>query len=238
MQDWSSCTNCRLHRGRRNVVVLKQNIIHCPTKDYLPCRNQGNHIGIHRIVPLPPEKIGLASWALNAFLQNSKISTISSSQNNQSPPFLKHILVVGIAPGESEDLHGEPFYGISGNILNTMFAYSFSTFLATFTNTVCCRPFHNEETTQNVKLHGKNRDPEESEMELCRNHIEQLLLSYKFSGILTLGKIPDAHMKTFKHRLPTLHLFHPAYIARLDFKLHTIRDEAFKLSEWLKGLKT
>lgn len=142
-----------------------------------------------------------------------------------------------MAPGESEDLHGEPFIGISGNILNTMLAYSASSFLATYTNTVCCRPFHNIETTANIKLHGKNRDPEESEMELCRSHIDQILLSYKFNGILTLGEVATHHMNTFKHKLPYLSLFHPAYIARLAFKLYTIRTEAIKLRKWIKGLK-
>lgn len=217
LQNWATCTKCRLHRHRRNVVVLKQNIIHCPTKDQLPCRNEGKHKGIHRITPLPPGKEWLADWYVNCKL--------------------KHILVVGIAPGESEDLHGEPFYGISGNILNTLFAYSFSSFLATFTNVVCCRPSHNPETTVDEKQWGKNRDPEPSEISLCKDHITQILQSYKFSGILTLGNLASQNINQIENKLPKLSLHHPAFIARLNFKLFTIRTEAAKLSKWLKTLE-
>lgn len=211
---------------------MKQEIIHCPTKHYLPARNEGNHVGVHPINPLPPGKEWLAGW----YLERKNLYVRPPAFRSSSTLPFPHILVIGMAPGESEDLHGKPFVGISGNILNTVFAYAQSTFLMTCTNTVCCRPYHNPETTPAIKLHGKNRDPEPSEMEHCKPHIAQLLLSYKFSGVLTLGELATKHMKTFDHRLPTLSLFHPAYIARLAFKLYTIRDEAKKLQKWLNQL--
>jgi uracil-DNA glycosylase family 4 len=258
--------------------------------------NNGKHIGIHRIHPLPPEKMGLVGWYLKqkmaytiplpSSLPTNQTQTtpqtisqntpqppqhlissspspdslpLTSSSTLQSQPSLSpygisslessylpskflppsripHILAIGMAPGESEDLHGEAFIGISGNILNTVLAYTFSTFVITLTNTVCCRPYHNVETTPLENLWGRNRDPEPSEMELCKDHTLQILKTYSFDGIITLGEVATNYNRTLKHSLSTLSLVHPAYIARLGFKLHTIRTEAIKIKKWLKTL--
>lgn len=212
---------------------MKQNIVHCPSKSFLPSRNNGVHKGIHRIIPLPPGN----EWRAAVYLETNNLYVAPPTFKPPNAPLpFPHILIVGMAPGESEDLHGEPFIGRSGNILNTMLAYSYSTFLMTCTNTVCCRPFHKKGITADEFLWGKNRDPEPAEMEHCKDHITQILLSYKFTGVLTLGEVATKHMKSFKHGLPSLSLYHPAYIARLGFKLYTIKDEAQKLKQWLREL--
>jgi DNA polymerase len=146
-------------------------------------------------------------------------------------------MILGLAPGETEDIRGQPFVGISGNILNTMLAYTFSTFQATITNTVCCRPIHTPDTTSNSKLWNQNRDPEPSEIKLCHSHIVELLAYYQPSAILTLGEIAQQTSKSLNLKLPTLNLFHPSYIARMAFKLYTIREQAIKLRKWLRTIK-
>lgn len=216
ISNWANCKKCRLYEHRTHVCVMKQIIVNCPTKDYLPARNNGEHIGITEIKPLPPEKLHLAARLV------------------RSPRQLPHILVLGLAPGETEDLLGKPFVGVSGNILYTMFAYAQTSFIATITNTVCCRPIHDHTTTANTNLWQKNRDPEQSEIDLCLPHIQELLAFYKPSKMLCLGEI--AQQVGTKFKIPKLNLYHPAYISRLAFKLYTIRTEAMKLRNWL-GVK-
>src|SRR5574343_310490 len=143
IEDWSNCTKCRLHRHRRNVVVRGQWIV-C-TKGIKP--TPGEHPNIHKINPLPPEK---TQWAWDWVA--SKYSFKNLNTNN-----LPHILVIGEAPGESEDFHSQPFYGRAGHIFRTMLDCSRTLCLLTITNTVCCRPTHNEETTENSNKWGQNR---------------------------------------------------------------------------------
>lgn len=143
--------------------------------------------------------------------------------------------MIGEAPGESEDFHGVPFYGVAGHILRTVLDYSRTRFLATLTNTVCCRPTGIDPKTERVI----NRKPEPSEQFLCLSHTQELLDSYQFHGVILLGEVADEYNKQFvKTHLPTLQLYHPAYIARLNYKLYTIREEGRKIQKWVKSLKT
>lgn len=198
-------------------------IIHVVDKPRPPFHNPY----IHKINPLPPENLEDA-WAWI----NQKYPL---KHLRQYPP---HILIVGEAPGESENLHGQPFYGIAGHILRTTFSWSMSTFLATITNTVCCRPVHTPETTTDEKKWRQNRQPEKSEQDLCKPHFTQLLESYQFDGLMILGEVADEYVKQFSLNLPTLKLYHPAYIARLNYKLLTIKEEAKKIELWVKTLRT
>ena len=220
IKDWSNCKNCRLHQYRQTVGVMKQIIVHCPTKDYLPARNNGEHIGIHEFKPLPPGKLYLAARRVG------------------STRMLPHILVLGLAPGEFEDQMGKPFVGPSGNILYTMFAYAQTSFVATITNLVCCRPIHDVNTTPNSKLWNRNREPEQSEIDLCSQHVLELNAFYKPSKVLCLGEKAHQAASDMKLKMPQLNLFPPAYIARLAFKLYTIRSEAMKLRNWIGGQGT
>jgi uracil-DNA glycosylase family 4 len=155
---------------------------------------------------------------------------------SHNPP---HILIIGEAPGEAEDFKGAPFYGTSGVLLDAILTYSSSTFLATITNTVCCRPIHTKETTPDIKRHGKNREPEASEQEHCLDHILELLGSYKFHGILLLGKVAEKyHNQHLTHNLSVLCLKRPLTLAKMDYKLYTIKEEARRLQLWIKELKS
>lgn len=105
-----------------------------------------------------------------------------------------------------------------------------------------------------------NREPTSAEIELCKPHIEEMIEWYQPHGVVYLGKVAESYKnpsylvpetkllepeaKLFRHtnfkggfvhrHLPTLSLFHPAYIARLEYKLLTIRKEAKKLDEFVE----
>lgn len=105
-----------------------------------------------------------------------------------------------------------------------------------------------------------NREPTKAEIDLCKPHIDELMESYQPHGVVYLGKIAESYKdpkylvsetkllepeaKLFRHtsykegfvqrHVPTLSLFHPTYIARLEYKLLTIRKEAKKLDEFVE----
>lgn len=73
------------------------------------------------------------------------------------------LVLVGEAPGATEDKHGEPFIGDAGRMLDKCLkaAHGDRSRVAIL-NTICCRP-------------PKNRDPEPSEMTACQPNFEAQL---------------------------------------------------------------
>lgn len=110
---------------------------------------------------------------------------------------------------------------------------------------------------QDYQLIDWNRDPHPTEIEACSEHLQELIDNWQPSGIVHLGKIAqkalphpikeiqleqidsNKHEKViFKNnkpcvRIPTLQLLHPAYIARMEYKLLTVVKEAKKLNDFL-----
>ena len=125
------------------------------------------------------------------------------------------VLFVGEAPGETEVTLGQPFVGMSGQILRNVLdrmdiVYNIS-------NIVKCRP-----TTSS----GKNRTPTSEEIKHCFPLIEKEVQNKKYKLIVLLGRIalnaffPDLKMKDIveqimiKDKTRFLVLYHPSYIAR------------------------
>lgn len=87
------------------------------------------------------------------------------------------LLILGEAPGESEDLSGVPFVGQAGIILRRALAskrVGLGDARIYFSNIVCCRP-------------PANRKPEKTEREACEPRLLQLLGILKPRLILLLG---------------------------------------------------
>lgn len=85
-----------------------------------------------------------------------------------------HVVFVGEAPGENEDLQARPFIGKSGKMLEGMMNDAgFQRSDVMITNTIKCRP-------------PKNRDPTEEEMAACRPFLESELSGR--SLVVGLGK--------------------------------------------------
>ena len=125
------------------------------------------------------------------------------------------LVFVGEAPGEDEDLQGEPFVGKAGQLLTKMInAMGLSRDDVYICNTVKCRP-------------PNNRNPEPDELSACEPFLKGQLAALKAEVIVTLGKFAAQALlrdQTAISRLrgewreyngiPLMPTFHPAYLLR------------------------
>jgi len=156
------------------------------------------------------------------------------------------LLFIGEAPGELEDATGYPFVGIAGKILDGILEFVPYQFEYIITNRVGCRPvdvyfldnkieiedidFNNLKEGFDYVLDNYNRDPTTPEIKACERHIDEIISTFNPDGIVCLGKIAA----TYETRLPKLKLLHPAFIARMEYKLITTLHEARKLTEFIE----
>jgi len=131
------------------------------------------------------------------------------------------LMVVGEAPGEQEDLSGEPFVGAAGQLLDRMLAALGLTrgeaepgrqvFIA---NTLKCRP-------------PRNRNPAPEELAACQPYLERQVALVQPRVILAMGKFavqtllgsdaPVGKLRGQVHRwrgVPLVVTYHPAYLLR------------------------
>jgi uracil-DNA glycosylase len=125
------------------------------------------------------------------------------------------LMFVGEAPGEDEDLKGEPFVGKAGQLLTKMIeAMGLRREDVYICNTVKCRP-------------PNNRNPEPDELSSCEPFLKAQLAAVKPEAIVTLGKFAAQALlrdETPVSRLrgqwreyegiPLMPTFHPAYLLR------------------------
>ena len=125
------------------------------------------------------------------------------------------LMFVGEAPGEDEDLKGEPFVGKAGQLLTKMIeAMGLRREAVYICNTVKCRP-------------PNNRNPEPDELAACEPFLKAQLAAVKPEAIVTLGKFAAQALlrdQTPITRLrgqwreyegiPVMPTFHPAYLLR------------------------
>jgi DNA polymerase len=125
------------------------------------------------------------------------------------------LMFVGEAPGEDEDLKGEPFVGKAGQLLTRMIeAMGLRREDVYICNTVKCRP-------------PNNRNPEADELAACEPFLKGQLAAVKPEVIVTLGKFAAQALlrdQTPITRLrgqwreyegiPVMPTFHPAYLLR------------------------
>lgn len=133
------------------------------------------------------------------------------------------IMLVGEAPGEQEDLSGNPFVGWAGSILDQALTNTQITRADLYiTNVVKCRP-------------PKNRDPLIQELQACARYLMAQILSVQPKVIVALGKyagnllagelaepIPVYLLRedpgmvfTFgSFSIPLICTYHPSYVGR------------------------
>jgi DNA polymerase len=135
-----------------------------------------------------------------------------------------HWMVVGEAPGEQEDLRGEPFVGAAGQLLDAMLRALALTraedgelppaqrvYIA---NTLKCRP-------------PRNRNPEPAEMARCEPFLVRQIQLLRPRIILAMGRFavqallrssePIGRLRGQVHRyqgVPLVVTYHPAYLLR------------------------
>jgi uracil-DNA glycosylase len=135
-----------------------------------------------------------------------------------------HWMVVGEAPGEQEDIQGEPFVGKSGQLLDNMLkALGLSRRASTppdpahqvyIANTLKCRP-------------PGNRNPEPDELAQCEPFLVRQIALVKPKIILAMGRFavqsllrsnePIGRLRGRVHRyqgVPLIVTYHPAYLLR------------------------
>lgn len=125
------------------------------------------------------------------------------------------LLIVGEAPGEQEDLQGEPFVGAAGQLLDKMLAaIGFARSEVYICNTLKCRP-------------PGNRDPLPGELSACRTYLDHQIHFIKPRLILALGRVAarallggDATLAAMRGKeqgyagLPLRVSYHPAALLR------------------------
>ena len=139
---------------------------------------------------------------------------------------LAPMVLVGQSPGEQEDRAGEPFVGPAGQLLNEcLAAVGIKRAKVWITNIVKCRPY-----VQTAPARGRNRDPEDDEIDACQTWIEAELALLRPRVIVAIGG-PSASLllghdvgitrsrgKWFQdHRFRPawiMPVLHPAYILR------------------------
>ena len=126
-------------------------------------------------------------------------------------------LIVGEAPGEQEDLQGEPFVGKAGLLLNNMLAaIGLNRQKAYIANIAKCRP-------------PKNRDPAPQEIEKCLPYLQRQVELIQPKLILVVGRVaaqtllktdtPVGKLRGQLHtypdtQIPMIVTYHPAYLLR------------------------
>lgn len=140
-------------------------------------------------------------------------------------------LLIGEAPGQNEDLQGEPFVGKAGQLLNEMLrAIGLSRQDVYIANMLKCRP-------------PNNRDPQINEIKACEGFLQSQIALIKPRIILAVGRVaaqnllmtqePLSRLRGKQHQLhgiPLVVVHHPAYLLRtLSEKAKAWEDLQFAL---------
>jgi uracil-DNA glycosylase len=144
-----------------------------------------------------------------------------------SGPSTPTLVVVGEAPGRTEDEGGEPFIGASGRLLFRLLEEATGLTRADcfVTNVVKCRP-------------PQNRTPRSSEIEACRPWLDDQLAALRYRALVTLGNtagksvfgfsegIATVHGTVFSlHGRPGLATYHPAAALRSTAVVNALRAD-------------
>lgn len=141
-------------------------------------------------------------------------------------------LLIGEAPGQNEDLQGEPFVGKAGQLLTEMLrAIGLAREEVFIANILKCRP-------------PNNRDPQADEVAACDHFLQRQIDLLQPKIIMAVGRIaaqnllktqqPLAKLRGMPHHFNTIPLVvvhHPAYLLRaLTEKAKAWDDLQFALS--------
>lgn len=155
-----------------------------------------------------------------------------------------NVLILGEAPGATEDEQGVPFCGESGVMLDRMLeSINISrTTNAYITNTIFWRP-------------PANRRPTTAEIETCKPFVEKHIALIKPKLIILCGgtavtsllgkktSIGDIRQTNFPYtnkylseEIPTTAIFHPAFLLRQPTQKKTTWYDLLKIQDFLSGI--
>ena len=146
------------------------------------------------------------------------------------------LVFVGEAPGEDEDLQGEPFVGRAGQLLTKIInAMGLSRDAVYIANIIKCRP-------------PKNRNPQPDEIRSCEPFLIKQLLFIRPKVICALGNFAAQTLLATPQKISQLrgrfHLyrgikvmptFHPAYLLRNPAEKRQVWEDMQKIMEELQA---
>lgn len=191
---------------------------------------------LHLSMVMPNNEIDEQSWnALSHAVSDCHACSLCETRTqtvfgvgNLRPTWM----LIGEAPGQNEDLQGEPFVGKAGQLLNEMLrAIGLQRADVFITNVLKCRP-------------PQNRDPQAEEVSACHGFLQRQIELLQPKIILAVGRIaaqnllattmPLAKLRGRQHALnsiPLVVVHHPAYLLRaLSEKAKAWDDLQFALS--------
>ena len=144
------------------------------------------------------------------------------------------VVFVGEAPGEEEDLQGRPFVGRAGKLLDELIEkVGLARADVYICNVLKCRP-------------PGNRDPEEGEVEACRDYLVTQLKLIRPRIICTLGRHAYNTLMGTDERItkvrgvltqyegvPLLPTYHPSFLLRNSDRLKEAHEDMEKLRTFL-----
>lgn len=124
------------------------------------------------------------------------------------------VLFVGEAPGQSEDIHGMPFVGPAGHMLDDQIAEALVNagnpeLRLAFTNLVCCIP---KEGGQ------KTGEPPKESIEACEPRLIEFIQLCKPRLIVCVGDLAEKYAyDNWEHESTMVSVTHPAAILRAEY---------------------
>jgi len=145
------------------------------------------------------------------------------------------LMFVGEGPGEKEDQQGIPFCGAAGKFLDELLSsINLPRQQVYITNIVKCRP-------------PGNRDPQEDEINICKDWLEKQIEEMKPKIIATLGrysmnfflpdfKISQCHGQIFRSKTGRIYLplYHPAVALYNGSMREVLKKDFRKIPKILK----
>ncbi len=153
------------------------------------------------------------------------------------------IMLVGEAPGANEDMEGRPFCGVSGKLMDEMFAaigYSRAKNLY-ITNTIFWRP-------------PGNRRPTPDELTICKPFVEKHIALVNPDLLVMVGSTASEALKGDKsamsgqrgrfskysnrflpREIPAMVIFHPSYLLRQPSQKRLAWQDLIKIKHFIEG---
>ena len=166
---------------------------------------------------------------MNCSLHETRKSVVFGEGSDKA-----RVVFVGEAPGEEEDLQGRPFVGRAGKLLDELIEkVGLARADVYICNVLKCRP-------------PGNRDPEEGEVEACRDYLVTQLKLIRPRIICTLGRHAYNTLMGTDERItkvrgvltryegvPLLPTYHPSFLLRNSDRLKEAHEDMEKLRTFL-----
>jgi DNA polymerase len=208
-------------RGVNLANLAEPSLTETINQPVTPAADLGLTTELTSAVPSSAIQIETADWAsletamgtcTRCDLHQQRTHAVAGAGNRQAS-----WLIIGEAPGEQEDLQGEPFVGRAGVLLNNMLkAVGLDRTAVYIANVVKCRP-------------PGNRDPLPVETEACYPYLQRQIVLLQPDLILLVGRVAAQNLlktDTAVGRLrgkvhvlantsiPMIVTYHPAYLLR------------------------